>query len=55
MDGLRKNDVALFLTKIPYRKGLAFCFSDGNGIYPVAYVSKKLEKMAIEKWEKMIK
>ena len=54
MDGLEVNDVSLYLTHIPTRKGLVFCFMEGGSIYPVAYVSKKLENMAIKEWKKML-
>lgn len=54
MNGLEVNGVTLYLTRIPGRKGLAFCFLDGSVISPVAYVSEKLEDMAIVKWKKML-
>lgn len=54
MDGLSINGVSLYLTSIPGRKGLAFCFMDGSSLYPVAYVSAKLEDMAIKEWKKML-
>jgi hypothetical protein len=54
MDGIEVNGVALYLTHIPYRKGLAFCFSDGGALYPVAYVSQKSEKTAVREWKKML-
>ena len=54
MDGLEVNGVSLYLTHIPTRKGLVFCFMEGGSIYPVAYVSKKLEDMAIKEWKKML-
>ena len=54
MDGLSINGVSLYLTSIPSRKGLAFCFIDGSSLYPVAYVSAKLEDMAIKEWKKML-
>jgi len=54
MNGLEVNGVTLYLTHIPNRKGLVFCFMDGGSIYPVAYVSKKLEDMAIKEGKKML-
>ena len=54
MDGLEVNGVTLYLTHIPTRKGLVFCFMDGGSLYPVAYVSKKLEDMAVTEWKKML-
>lgn len=54
MDGLEVNGVALYLTHIPTRKGLVFCFRDGGKLCPVAYVSKKLEDVAVKEWKKMI-
>ena len=54
MDGLEVNGVTLYLTHIPSRKNLAFCFMDGGCLYPVAYVSAKLEDMAVKEWKKML-
>ena len=54
MDGLAVNGVSLYLTHIPSRKGLVFCFMEKGSLYPVAYVSKKLENMAIKEWKKML-
>lgn len=54
MNGIEIKGVTLFLAKIPKRKGLCFYFQEGNSIYPVAYVSDKLEPVAIDKWNKMI-
>lgn len=54
MDGLKKNGVTIFLGRIPPRKSLCFYFEEGSSIYPVAYVSKKLEDIAIEKWAKFL-
>ena len=54
MDGLVVNGVSLYLTHISNRKGLVFCFMDGGSLYPVAYVSAKLEDMAIKEWKKML-
>jgi len=54
MDGLGVSDVALFLTHIPNRKGLVFCFMDEGILYPVACVSAKLEDTAIKEWKKML-
>ena len=54
MDGLSINDVSLYLTHIPGRKGLVFCFMEGSSLYPVAYVSAKLEDVAIKEWKKML-
>ena len=54
MDGLEVNGVSLYLTHIPSRKGLVFCFVDGGSMYPVAYVSTKLEGMAVKEWKKML-
>ena len=54
MDGLKVNGVSLYLTHIPTRKGLVFYFMDEGSLYPVAYVSKKVEDMAIKEWKKML-
>ena len=54
MDGLEVNGVSLYLTHIPGRKSLVFCFMEGGSIYPVAYVSAKLEDMAVKEWKKML-
>ena len=54
MDGLEVNGVSLYLTNIPSRKDLVFCFMEGGSLYPVAYVSAKLEEMAINEWKKML-
>ena len=54
MDGLEVNGVSLYLTHIPNRKNLVFCFMEGGSLYPVAYVSAKLEDMAIKEWKKML-
>ena len=54
MDGLKVNGVTLYLTHIPGRKSLVFCFMDGGKLCPVAYVSAKLENMAIKEWKKML-
>jgi len=54
MDGIRIHDVTLFLTEVPYRKGLAFAFQDGGTFYPVAYVSKKHEARAREYWQRFL-
>lgn len=54
MNGFSINGVTLELTRLPGRKGLAFCFVEGGSLYPVAYVSQKLEKVAIAKWQKML-
>lgn len=54
MDGLSINGISLYLSHIPGRKGLAFCFIEGGHLYPVAYVSAKLEDMAVGEWKKML-
>ena len=54
MNGLSINSITLELTRLPGRKGLAFCFVEGGSLYPVAYVSQKLEGVAIAKWQKML-
>jgi hypothetical protein len=54
MDGLSYKGTALFLGKLPNRKSLCFYFSKGNVIYPVAYVRKGFEGMAIERWRELI-
>jgi len=54
MDGLEVNGVALYLTHIPGRKSLVFCFIDEGRLCPVAYVSAKLEDMAVKEWKKML-
>ena len=54
MDGIRIHDVTLYLSKMPYRKGLAFVFQDGCRLIPVAYVSKGNEDEAIEYWQRFL-
>jgi hypothetical protein len=54
MDGIKMNGVTLFLGYLPIRKSLCFYFEKGCSIYPVAYVSKKLEPKAIELWEEFV-
>ena len=54
MNGFEVNGVSLYLTHIPSRKGLVFCFMEGGSLYPVAYVSPKLEAVAINEWKKML-
>ncbi|MCK4528907.1 hypothetical protein KAW18_16175 [candidate division WOR-3 bacterium] len=54
MDGFEVNGISLYLTHIPNRKGLVFCFMEGGSLYPVAYVSAKLEERAINEWKKML-
>lgn len=53
MDGI-KTTITLYLTQMPGRKGLAFCFEDNGVLCPVAYVSEKLRQVAIEKWTKLV-
>ena len=54
MDGIKTHEVTLYLTQIPNRKGLSFCFEDNGVLYPVAYVSESLRQTAIDKWTKLI-
>lgn len=54
MNGIKTNGMTLYLTQIPNRKGLSFCFEDNGVLYPVAYVSEALRQTAIEKWTKMM-
>jgi hypothetical protein len=54
MDGLKINNVALFLGHIPTRKQLCFYFSEGTKLYPIGYVSKKNESVAIKLWGIML-
>ncbi len=53
MDGIKSQGISLFLTKIPNRKGLSFCFEKEGVLYPVSYVPKKYENLAVEMWKKM--
>jgi len=55
MDGIKTRGMTLYLTQMPNRKGLTFCFEDNGVLYPVAYVSEKLRQTAIDKWTKMMK
>jgi len=55
MDGIKANGVILFLTRLPNRKGISFCFEDEGVLYPVAYVSEKLNPKAVELWDKLTK
>ena len=54
MDGIRINDVTLYLSKVPYRQGMAFVFQDGCNLIPVAYVSKSNEALAREYWQRFL-
>ena len=54
MDGIRLNGVGLFLGHLPNKKLLCFYFEKDNCVYPVAYISEKLEKEAIECWGEFI-
>lgn len=48
------NGIGLHLTNFHNRKGLAFCFSEGNTFHPVAYVSQKNKERTIELWNKFL-
>jgi len=54
MDGLKINDVSLFLGKIPNRKQECFYFAEGTTLYPVAYIRKESLNDARRLWAKMI-
>jgi len=54
MDGLCINGITLYLTSIPGKERLAFCFKDGGRLYPVAYVPANSENIAVGKWKKML-
>ena len=54
MDGIRIGTTILFLTEIPGRKGLAFCFKKDGVLTPVSYVNSKLREVAAEHWERML-
>jgi len=54
MNGLKTNNILLFLTKLPNRKGYCFCFEEDGVLTPVAYVPGKLEGVAIDKWNRML-
>lgn len=54
MDGLKINDVTLFIGKIPNRKQECFYFSEGACIYPVAYIRKENFEAAKRLWGKML-
>lgn len=54
MDGLKVNDVSLFLGKIPNRKQECFYFAKGTTLYPVAYIRKGSLKEARRLWAEMI-
>jgi len=43
MDGLEVNGVSLYLTHIPNRESLVFCFVDGGSLYPVQAISDMIE------------
>ena len=55
MDGIKMNDVSLFLGKIPNRKQECFYFAEGTSLYPIAYVSKANLPEAKRLWGKMIR
>lgn len=54
MDGLKANDVSLFLGKIPNRKQECFYFAEGTCLYPVAYIRKDNLEEAKRLWCKLI-
>jgi len=54
MDGLKRNDVSLFLGKLPYRKQECFFFVEGTCAYPIAYIRKENLEQAKRLWGKMI-
>lgn len=54
MDGIKTYEMTLYLTQIPSRKGLAFCFEDKGVLCPVAYVPESLRQTAIDKWMKLV-
>ena len=54
MDGLKINDVTLFLGKIRGRKQECFYFVVGTYGCPVAYISPKILPEAQRFWQKML-
>jgi len=54
MDGIRINDITLFMGKFPNRKQECFYFAEGANLYPVAYISKENLEEAKRLWIKML-
>jgi len=54
MDGIRINEVSLFLGKIPGRKQQGFYFAEGTSLIPVAYISEANLPEAKRLWDKML-
>ena len=54
MDGIKINEITLFLGKIPNRKQECFYFAEGTNLIPVAYVHKDLIEEAHRLWGNMI-
>ena len=55
MDGLKINDITLYLGKFPNRKQECFYFAEGTCLYPVAYVSKSNLTEAKRLWGSLLK
>ena len=54
MDGIRAQDITLFLGKLPNRKQECFYFQKGNRQYPVAYINRKNLEEAKRLWGQML-
>ncbi len=54
MEGLKINEISLFLGKMPGRKQECFYFVEGNHLYPVAYISEKNLLEAKRLWGTML-
>ena len=54
MNGLKINDVALFIGKLPGRKQNCFYFSEGSKLLPIAYIKDKYMPEVERLWNKML-
>ena len=54
MNGLRRNNITLFLGKVPCRKQECFYFAEGTTLIPIAYISKTNLAEAKRLWGKFI-
>lgn len=54
MNGLKINNITLFVGYLPNRKQACFYFQDGASIYPVAYIKKERMAQTVRLWETML-
>lgn len=55
MDGIKINNVSLFIGKIPTRKQECFYFVDKNGMWPAGYIRAEYLEKTKELWQEMFK